>query len=145
MFQLFVSSISIEKLKIFETNRIQKFLKKMRKRIRQLKQFVDSHFVIVHLCFSNINTFSFEKLNERQLNFDEQIHTIQNNKKTYVFIDTKTSTSNFINVNFVKQHKLFIIVLTKFIKFRLIDNKLISNITRIIQIKIQLNDYIIEF
>ena len=145
MFRLLVSAIAIEKLKIFETNRIQKFLKKMRRKIRQLKQFVDSHFVIVHLCSSNINTFSFEKLNERQLNFDEQIHTTQNNKKTYVFINTKTSTSSFINVNFVKQHKLFIIVLTKFIKFRLIDDKLISNITRMIQVKIQLNDHIIEF
>ena len=116
----------------------------MRKKIRQLKQFVDSHFVIAHLCFSNINTFSFEKLNERQLNFDEQIHTAQDIKKAYVFIDTEASTSDFINVNFVKQHKLFTIVLVKLIKFRLIDDKLVSNITRMIQVKIQLSDHIIE-
>ena len=116
----------------------------MRKRIRQLKQLVDSHLVIAHLCFSNINTFSFEKLNERQLNFDEQIHTVQNIKKTYVLIDTKTSTSDFIDVNFVKQNKLFTVVLIKLIKFRLIDDKLTSNITRMTQIQIQLNDHIIE-
>ena len=116
----------------------------MRRRIRQLKQFVDSHLATVHLCSSNIDTFSSEKLNGRQLDFDEQIHTAQDIKKAYVLTDTEASTPGFIDVNFVKQHKLFTIALIKSIKLRLVDDKLASNITRMTQVKVQLSDHIIE-
>ena len=48
---IFEKRISNEKLKIFETNRIEKFFKKTRKKIKQLKRSFDLHFFIVTFCF----------------------------------------------------------------------------------------------
>ena len=60
-------------------------------------------------------------------------------------IDIEISISNFVNFKFVKQHKLFTMILTKFIKFRLTNVKQTSRITQMIQIKFQLSDHVNEF
>ena len=62
-----------------------------------------------------------------------------------MFIDTKISTFEFVNVNFVKYYKLFKVVFVKFIKLRLINNKIAFNIIYMSLIKFQFNDHISEF
>ena len=117
----------------------------MRKRIKQLKHIVDLYLVIVKLCFFNSKIYFIEKFNNRQLNFDTRVDIVKNTRKIYLIIDIEISISNFVNFKFVKQHKLFTIILTKFIKFRLTNVKQTSRIIQIIQIKFQLSDHVNEF
>ena len=74
----------------------------------------------------------FFSINDRQLIFDEKIQISYEQQKTMIFIDIDVSIIKFVNVNFVKQHKLTSIFLMKFMKLRLIDDNLISNITHAI-------------
>ena len=141
---IFEKRISNEKLKIFETNRIQKLFKKTRKKIKQLKRLFDSHFVIVTFCFVHLDVYFSQNHNERQLDFDVKIHIIMKIKKIFLFIDTRVSTFEFVNTNFVKYHKLLKVVLIKSIKLRLIDNKIVFSIIHITLMKFQLNDHISE-
>ena len=68
--------ISFETLNVFDDNRIQKLLKKMRKKIHQLKQIVDSHLIIVKLSSCHLNVINMF-INDRQLIFDVKIYTQQ--------------------------------------------------------------------
>ena len=112
----------------------------MRKRIYQLKQVVDSHLVLVKLSFCHLNVINM-LINDRQLIFDVKIYTQQELQKTTIFIDIETSTLNFVNINFVKLHKISIVTLMKLVKLRLANNKLVSNITHITQINFFLSDH----
>ena len=116
----------------------------MRRRIRQLEHIIDSHFNTVKLSSLTLDALNFRASNERQLDFQEKIETLTNARKASIMIDTEVSTFEFVNVNFVKQHKLNIMILVKFIKFRLADDKLISNIIRMTQVKFQLSEHVNE-
>ena len=59
-------------------------------------------------------------------------------------IDSRVFASNFVNVNFVKFHKIFTMILTKFINFIMIDVDKIYRFTKMTQIKFILNDHIDE-
>ena len=59
-----------------------------------------------------------------------------------ILIDTNVFERNFVNVNFVKQHMLFTVKLRKSIKLRLTNNKSISNITHMMQVKVNLDTHI---
>ena len=80
-------------------------------------------------------------INDRQLIFDERIHTQQKVQKIMIFIDIETSTLNFVNINFVKLHKILLVTLTKLVKLRLVDDKLVSNITHMTQINFFLSEH----
>ena len=80
-------------------------------------------------------------INDRQFIFDAKIHTQQEVQKITIFIDIETSTLNFVNINFVRLHKILIVVLTKFVKLRLVDDKLVSNITHMTQINLFLSEH----
>ena len=56
--------------------------------------------------------------------------------------NTEIFASNFVNVNFVKRYKLNIMIFIKSIKLRLIDNKFVFNIIRMIRIKFQLKKHV---
>ena len=116
----------------------------MRNRIKQLEHIIDSHLNIVKLSLFILNAFRFKINNERQLNFQEKVSILSKTTKTSIITNTEISTSNFVNVNFVKQHKLKIIILIKFIKFCLIDDKFILNIIRMIRMKFQLKKHVNE-
>ena len=116
----------------------------MRKRIKQFEHIIDSYLNTIKLSSFIFDAFNFKTSNERQLDFQEKIKTFTSSRKASIMIDTETSIFEFVNVNFVKQHKLNIMILIKFIKFRLTDDKLISNIIRMTQIKFQLNEHVNE-
>ena len=116
----------------------------MRKRIKQFKRIIDSHFNIVKLSLLILNVLQFKIINERQLNFQNKIQISSKTTKTSIMTNTKISTSNFVNVNFVKQHKFDIMIFIKFIKFRLIDDKFVFNIIRMIRVKFQLKKHVNE-
>ena len=80
-------------------------------------------------------------IKDRQLIFDERIHTQQEIQKITILIDIEASTLNFVNINFVKLHKILIVILTKLVKLRLVDDKFVSNITHITQINLFLNEH----
>ena len=104
----------------------------------------DSHLVIVTFCFVHFDVYFSQNHNERQLDFDAKVHIIMKIKKIFLLIDTRTSTSEFVNINFVKYHKLIKIALIKFIKLRLIDNKIAFSITHMTLMKFQLNNHMSE-
>ena len=116
----------------------------MRKRIKQFEHIIDSHFNTIKLSSFILDALNLKASNERQLDFQEKIKTFTNSRKASIIIDIETSTLEFVNVNFVKQHKLNIMILIKFIKFQLTNNKLILNIIRIIQIKFRLSEHVNE-
>ena len=62
-------------------------------------------------------------------------------QKITIFIDIETSTLIFVNINFVKLHKILIVTLTKLVKLRLVDDKLVSNIIHMTQINLFLNEH----
>ena len=144
LFQLFVHSIRIEKLKVFEISRFQKLCKEMRKKIKKLKHFIDSHLVTIKLSSINLNVYIFEIRNKRQLNFDAKIEIVKKFKKTYFLTNIDVFASEFVDINFVKQHKLFTMLFKNFIKLRLVDNNLTFNITRMTLMKFQLKNHVIE-
>ena len=116
----------------------------MRKRIRQLEHIIDSYLNTIKLSSFIFDVLNLKASNERQLNFQKKIETFTNARKASIMIDIETSILEFVNVNFVKQHKLNIMILIKFIKLRLANDKLISNIIRMTQIKFQLNEHVNE-
>ena len=116
----------------------------MRNRIKQLKHIIDSHLNIVKLSSFTLNAIRLKVNNERQLNFQEKVQTSSKTTKISIMTNTKISTSNFVDVNFVKQHKLNIMILIKFIKLRLIDDKFVLNIIRMIRMKFQLKKHVNE-
>ena len=116
----------------------------MRKRIKQFEQIIDSHFNIVKLSLLIRNALQFKINNKRQLNFQKKIQIFFKTTKTSIITNTKIFASNFVNVNFVKRHKLNIIVFIKSIRLRLIDDKFVFNIIRMIRIKFQLKKHVNE-
>ena len=90
----------------------------------------------VKLTFNHIDLTQL--VNERQLNFIVKAHVQAEAIKVEILIDTKVFAKSFVNINFVKKHKLSIIELRKSIRFRLIDNKSIFNIIHMIQLKFNL-------
>ena len=85
-----------------------------------------------------------ESINEQQLNFKAKIHLRTTTIKIMILIDTDAFERSFVNVNFVKQHKLLTIKLRKSIKLRLTNNKSIFNITHMTQVKFSLDTHIDE-
>ena len=141
---MLVHSIWLEKLRVSDVSRSQRLLREMRKKIKKLKHFIDSHLATVKLSSISLDVYISEIRNERQLNFDAKIETIKSFKKAYLLTNTDVFASDFVNANFVKQHKLSIMSLKNFIKLRLTNNKLASNITRMTLIKFQLTKHVIE-
>ena len=117
----------------------------MRKRIKKLKYSTNSHLVTIKLSSISLDVYISKIRNERQLNFDAKIKIIKKFKKAYFLTDTNVFASEFVNTNFVKQHKLFIMLFKNFIKLRLVDNNLALNITRMTLMKFQLTNHVIEF
>ena len=116
----------------------------MRNRIKQLEHIIDSHLNIVKLSSLTLNAIRPKVSNERQLNFQEKVQISSRTTKTSIMTDTEASTSSFVDVNFVKQHKLNIMILIKFIKLRLVDDKLVLNINRMTRVKFQLKEHVNE-
>ena len=139
---------SLEKLNVLDENRIQKLLKETRKRISQLKKqqkkIVDTHLVIVNLFFCYLNTRTIILRNENQLNFDIIILNFKEWQRISFMIDSRVFASNFVNVNFVKLHKILTMILTKLINFIMINDDKVYRFTRIVQIKFILSDHIDE-
>ena len=90
----------------------------------------------VKLTFNHIDLTQF--VNERQLNFIVRAHVQAKAIKAEILIDIEIFAKSFVNINFVKKHKLSTIELRKSIKFRLIDNKSMLNITHMTQLKFSL-------
>ena len=138
----------LEKLNVFDKNRTQKLLKKTRKRINQLKKqqkkVVNTHLVIVNLFFCYLNTRTITLRNENQLDFDIMILNFKKWQRAFFMIDSKVFASNFVNVNFVKFHKILTMILTKFINFIMIDDDKVYRLTKMTQIKFILSDHIDE-
>ena len=82
--------------------------------------------------------------NEKQLNFIAQIYTRIEIVKDSFLTNTNAFAQSFVNINFVKQHKLFTIKLRRSIKLRLVDDKLIFNVIHMIQVKFRLNIHVNE-
>ena len=116
----------------------------MRKRIKKLEHLIDSHLVTVKLSSISLNVYISEIRNERQLNFDVKIETVKELKKAYLLTNTDASASEFVNINFVKHHKLLTMSLKNSIKLRLTNNNLAFNITRMTLMKFQLAKHVIE-
>ena len=112
----------------------------MREKIKQLKQVVESYLAIVKLLFCRLDAIDIST-NDRQLIFDIKIYIKKSFQKTIVLIDTRVLTLSFVNVNFVKLHKILTITLAKPIKLRLVDDNLISNIIYITQINFLLKNH----
>ena len=85
-----------------------------------------------------------ESINDQQLNFKAKVHLRTTTIKIMILIDTNAFERSFVNVNFVKQHKLFTIELRKSIKLRLTNNKSIFNITHMTQVRFSLDTHIDE-
>ena len=60
-------------------------------------------------------------------------------------INIKVLAKSFMNINFAKYYKIFLILLMKVYKLRLANNIIRGNIIYIIRIIYALNDYIEEF
>ena len=83
-------------------------------------------------------------MNERQLNFVAQIYIRIEIVKDSLLTNTSAFAQSFVNTNFVKQHKLFTIKLRRSIKLRLVDDKLVLNVTHMTQVKFRLNIHVNE-
>ena len=78
------------------------------------------------------------------MNFDAKIKTLKNLFEAKLIIDIKTSIKNFVNVKYVKKHKIFIFLIAKKVNLRLTNNFIEHALTRITIIKIHLKNYINE-
>ena len=54
----------------------------------------------------------------------------------------KTSVKSFVNINYIKKHKLLTISLIKLYKFKFIDDKLISNFIYLTRFQFTFKNYI---
>ena len=102
----------------------------------KIKEFEESNIelIIVSLFSCECDT---ELQKKKQLDFEIKILNDQRIQKTRYLTNIETFTKIFININFAKSYKLFLIILTKFFKLRLINetmNKNIIYVTRIILI-----------
>ena len=100
--------------------------------------FIEMHISILVSDLKSIANFE----NDRQLNFTSLIYIFWIKIKITLMINTKALKQVFVNRKYVKFHKFFIARLQKFIKFKLTDDKLVSNIIHMIQIIFSLNDHI---
>ena len=99
--------------------------------------------ITIHL-FSIDHESNNSFTNEKQLNFVVQIYTRIEIVKDSLLTNTSAFAQSFVNTNFVKQHKLFTIKLKESIKLRFVDDKLIFNVTHMIQVKFRLNIHVNE-
>ena len=100
--------------------------------------FVKMHISIFVSDFKSIVNFE----NDRQLNFTSLVFIFQTKVKTFLMTNTKISERIFVNRKYIKLHKFFIVRLQKSIKFKLTNDKLVSNIIYMIQIIFSLNSHI---
>ena len=96
----------------------------------------------IKLIFNHIDLIQL--VNERQLNFIIKAHVQVEAIKVEILTDTRIFEKSFVNINFVKKHKLSIIELRKSIRLRLIENKSMLNIIHMIQFKFSLETHINE-
>ena len=132
---------NVEKLSVFESSRTQRLLKKMRKRINQLKTQVD---VSVESFLFTIIVFSFELKLNHQLNFDVQIWTFEKLIKTILMIDTRIFVKEFVNAAYIKRYQILTLSITKKINLKLANNLTKHALTRMIWIKMNLKDHVNE-
>ena len=100
--------------------------------------FAEMHILILVNDLKSIANFE----NDRQLNFTSFVYTFRIKIKIALMINTKASGQIFVNRKYVKFYKFFIAQLQKLIKFKLTDDKLVSNIIYMIQITFNLNGHI---
>ena len=108
-----------KKLNIFERNRIQKILKKMRQRIEQLKT---QNIINVESFFFDVIISSIKLIMNYQFDFNAQIWTSKNLIKTLLMMNTKIFAINFVNSKYVKKHKISTLFMTKKINFKLTND-----------------------
>ena len=115
----------------------------MRKKIRELKKIIEqniSRFVTIKLISFLLNNI-FIVFNERQMNWIVKIIVKHVTIKTLTLINFDVSIRVHINRKYVKQHKLFIVEFTKFIKLKLINEFFVKNITHATKIDLMIDDY----
>ena len=59
-------------------------------------------------------------------------------------LNIKTLIAKFVNANYIKKHRIFILFITKKINFKLINNFIEHALTKIIIIKVRLSNYVNE-
>ena len=57
-------------------------------------------------------------------------------------LNIEASIARFVNTNYIKKYRIFILFITKKINLKLIDDFIEYTLTKIIIIKIRLNDYV---
>jgi len=77
----------------------------------------------------------------QQFDFIVKVYVSGGKVKAEFLSDTGASAKNFVDKNFVIQHKLLSIELTLSVKFRLADNNLVSNITYMACLDFSLDSY----
>ena len=75
------------------------------------------------------------------MNFREIITIFIDDIKINELLNTSVDAREFINTKFIKRNKIFLMKIKKFIRLKLIDNKIILNVIYIIKINIKLNDH----
>lgn len=80
----------------------------------------------------------------RQLDFQGYVYTQKGTVSAKCLTDTGASAESFVDNNYVRQHKLHTVPLTKPCKLRLADNKLAPNITHMARLKLVLGGHIDE-
>ena len=105
--------------------------------------------LLIKVEFRVQNVIEDKLFNKQQLDFYTKIRTNQTyvffdkrNIKSILLVNIKASNRAFIDKKFVKFYKLLTLVLRNFIKLRFANNKFVFNITYIVQITIDLYNYV---
>ena len=75
------------------------------------------------------------------MNWNVKIIVKHNTIKTLILIDFDVSIRIYVNRKYVKQHKLFTIEFTKFIKLKFVNEFFVKNITHVAKIELLFNDH----
>ena len=113
----------------------------MRKRINQLKTQVNENaepFLFI------VTMFSLELAVEHQLDFDARIWTSTNLIKALLMMNTDVSATDFVSFKYVHKHKIFTMLMIKHVNLKLIDDFIEHALTRMIMIKVRLEDHVNE-
>ena len=95
------------------------------------KKNVASHLVIINISLIHFNVVNLLIYKNRQFEFDCHVHISKNVRKTFLMTNIEISTLKFVDHNFVKYHKFFIVILIKSMRLHLIDDANAFNITRL--------------
>ena len=113
-------------------------------KVKEFKNFVAQTILAkmhISILISDLKSIvNFE--NDYQLNFTSFVFIFQIKIKIFLMTNTKAFGRVFVNRKYVKLYKFFIVRLQKSIKFKLTNDKLVSNIIHMIQIIFNLNNHI---